>query len=61
MTYKERLELYYRSREKLQELAKIETSADYDLSELIRRGNWREHEDEISSARARRKASFVFM
>ena len=41
MTYKERLELYYSAIEKLQELEKIETNADYELSELIRRGNWK--------------------
>lgn len=57
MTYKERLEMYFSAREKLQEMEKIETNADYELSELIRRGNWKEHEDEISSARARRDAA----
>lgn len=57
MTYREQLEMYYSAREKLQALEKIETRADYELTELIRRGNWKEHEDEISSARARRDAA----
>lgn len=54
MTYAERLNAYNDARERLQALEKIESSAEFELTELIRHGNWKEHEDEISAARAKR-------
>lgn len=57
MTYAERLKAYNDARERLQALEKIESSADYELSELIRRGNWKEHENELDAARAKRDAA----
>lgn len=54
MTYAERLNAYNDARERLQALEQIESHAEFELTELIRRGNWKEHENEISAARAKR-------
>lgn len=57
MTFDERLNAYKEARAKLREMEEATSHADFELSEIIREGNWKANLDRIDAARAKRDAA----